>query len=65
MPIVIIYTWEGKTVDQKRKLSEAITKDLVEIGGVRREAVEIIINDMPKTNWSQGGVLAVDRPEKK
>lgn len=61
----MIYTWEGKTVDQKRKISEAITKALVEIGGVTREKVEIIIHDMPKTSWAQGGVLAIDLPEKK
>ncbi len=65
MPIVIIHTWEGKTVDQKKRISEAITKILVEIGGVSREAVEIIFHDVPKTNWAKGGILAVDLPEKK
>ena len=65
MPVIIIYTWEGKTVDQKRRLSEAIAKDFAEIAGVRKEAVEIIINDIPKTNWAKGGVLSIDLPEKK
>jgi 4-oxalocrotonate tautomerase len=65
LPIVIIHTWEGKTVDQKRRISEAITKALVDIGGVRREAVEIVFCDVQKTNWAKGGVLAIDLPEKK
>lgn len=65
MPIVVIHTWEGKTVDQKRRISEEITKALVDIGGVRREAVEIIFHDVKKTNWAQGGILAIDKPEKK
>lgn len=65
MPFVTIDIWEGRTVEQKRKLARAITSAVAEAIGCPEEAVEIVIRDVPKTNWSTGGKLACDKfPEK-
>ncbi len=57
MPVVIVEMWEGRTVEQKKQLVEGITETFVRIG-VPREALHIIIQDIPKHNWGHAGKLA-------
>jgi len=57
MPVVIVEMWEGRAVEQKKKLAEGITEAFAGIG-VPREALQIIINDVPRHNWAIGGKLA-------
>ena len=54
MPVVIVETWAGKTDDQKAMLIRGITRAFEEIG-VTAEQVQIIIHDVPKTNWGMHG----------
>ena len=60
MPLVIVEMWDGRTVDQKRQLAEGITESFGKIG-VPKEAVSIIMKDVPKHNWAIGGKLASER----
>jgi len=57
MPVVIVEMWEGRTIEQKKKLVEGITSAFVNIG-TRAEALHIIMKDNPKHNWATGGKLA-------
>ncbi len=57
MPVVIVEMWEGRSVDQKRRLVSGITEAFVQIG-VPAEAVQVVIQDVPKHNWGMGGRLA-------
>ncbi len=57
MPVVIVEMWEGRTVDQKRRLVEGITASFAEIG-VPKEAVQVVLKDVPKHNWAIAGKLA-------
>ena len=59
MPVIVVEMWEGRTIEQKKQLSEDITSSMVRIG-VPKEAVQIIIKDNPKHNWAIGGKLASD-----
>jgi len=54
LPVVIVEMWEGRTDEQKEKLIKGITKAFEEIG-VPAEALNIIIHDVPKTNWGLRG----------
>ena len=54
MPIVIVETWSGKSEDQKATLIRGITRVFEEIG-VTADQVQVIIHDVPKTNWGQRG----------
>ncbi len=58
MPVVKIDMWEGRTEEQKEKLIKAIFKALEESIGVPKENIEIIINDIPKSNWGKNGEQA-------
>jgi 4-oxalocrotonate tautomerase len=48
---------EGRTVEQKKALVEAITRVSVEILGGKPDSVDIIITDIARHNWATGGKL--------
>lgn len=57
MPVVTVEMWEGRTIEQKKKLVAGITSVMADMG-IPPEAVHIIIKDNPKHNWATGGKLA-------
>jgi len=57
MPYIQVNMLEGRTQEQREKLTKAITDAVVEILKVDREAVWIEFNDMPKTHFATGGIL--------
>jgi len=61
MPLVNVDLWEGRKVEEKKKLVAGITNLFVEIIGCPREAVEVIIRDVPKHNWGIGGELSSEK----
>jgi 4-oxalocrotonate tautomerase len=56
LPVVQVTVWAGITEENKKKLIEGMTRVFEELG-VPREAVEVIIYEVPKTNWATGGQL--------
>jgi len=61
MPLVNVDLWEGRKVEEKKKLVAEITNLFVEITGCPKEAVTVIIRDVPKHNWGIGGELSSER----
>lgn len=61
MPLIHVELVEGRTVEQKKKLGEAITKATVEHLGVPVEAVKVIFQDMKADNFMEAGVLRSER----
>ena len=57
MPTHPVEMMEGRTLAQKKKLVEAITRVSVEILGGTPEAVDIVITDVKRENWATGGKL--------
>ena len=57
MPTYHIEMIEGRTIEQKKKLVEEITRVSVEIVGGQPESVDILITDVKRENWATGGVL--------
>ena len=60
MPVITVEWWEGRTVEQKKKLVEGITSVFTKMN-VAPEAIHIIIKDNPKHNWASGGKLASEK----
>ena len=54
MPVVIVEWWEGRTSQQKKKLMEDLYAAFGK-NGVKKESLQIIIHDVPKTNWAKDG----------
>ncbi len=61
MPFVEVMLWEGRTVEQKRELTTAITDSVVKIAKVPRESVIIAFTDYRRSDWAEGGYLASDK----
>lgn len=57
MPTYHVEMIEGRTIEQKKNLVEAITRVSVEILGGSRDAVDILITDIKPENWATGGKL--------
>lgn len=60
MPTYHIEMMEGRTLEQKKKLVAEITRVSVEVLGGEAESVDILITDVPRTNWATGGKLWSD-----
>ncbi len=61
MPIIEFHLLEGRTTEQKRRLCTTVTDTVVEVLGVRREQVRILIHNLPPENFAIAGVTAADR----
>ena len=57
MPSYHVKIMEGRTIEQKKKLVEAITRVSVEILGGVADSVDVIITDIKRENWATGGKL--------
>lgn len=64
MPFAIVEMWEGRTVEQKRRLVKAITDAMVEHAGCNPEHLHVVIRETSKENWGRAGVLGIDMKEK-
>jgi 4-oxalocrotonate tautomerase len=61
MPYVTISLREGRTIEQKRALAQAVTEAVVRTIHAKPEAVHIIIHDEPASNFAREGILLADR----
>lgn len=61
MPNIFIETFEGRSIDEKRKVVEAITDAVSQIWNVDKEVVNIRILENKRENVARGGKLFSDR----
>jgi 4-oxalocrotonate tautomerase len=59
MPHVIVKLWPGKSEQQKTRLAEAITKDVMNILNYGEESVSVAMEEIKPKEW----VEKVYRPE--
>jgi 4-oxalocrotonate tautomerase len=60
MPVITVDMWEGRTLEQKRKLVQGLTEAFVNIG-TPAEGVHIILNEHPTHCWATNGKLASEQ----
>lgn len=56
LPVVQISVWAGMSEEAKKKVAEGMTRVLTELG-IPKDAVNVIIYEVPKANWATGGNL--------
>ena len=61
MPVIHVHMYEGRTLEQKRKLVTAMTDAVVKSLDTKPEAVRILLHDMSKSDMSVAGVLHSDK----
>lgn len=58
MPIVRVEWYAGRTEDQKAAVAQGITEVMRTQAGVKPESLFIVFEDVDRSNWATGGVLA-------
>ncbi len=55
MPVVKIDMWSGRNEEQKEVIIQKVTDAVAESVGCPKEAVTVVIDEIPKENWGSGG----------
>ncbi|WP_306172570.1 tautomerase family protein [Burkholderia cenocepacia] len=53
MPHIIVKAWPGKTEEQKQRLADAITRDVMTILGYGQESVSVGFEEIPSDRWKE------------
>ena len=53
MPHVSVMLWPGRSEEDKKRLAEAITEDVVRITGASPASVSVSIEDVPSDEWKE------------
>ena len=61
MPSIRVEMFEGRTVEQKRALAQALTETTMKVLGVGADSVDVMFFDIPRHDWASGGVLWSDK----
>ena len=56
MPIVNVQMYSGRTQQEKDRLAEAITEDVVKTLKIEREEVIVVFTEAAHGNWYASGV---------
>jgi len=55
VPFIVIRLFEGRTADTKRELGEALTRETCRILGCTPDAVDIVFEDVKRSDWISAG----------
>ena len=61
MPLIQVQMFSGRTSEQKRNLVRALTDAFVQTAGSTPDAVDVILTDVEKSDWAQGGEFFSDK----
>ena len=53
MPHVIVKLWPGKSEQQKRRLAEAITRDVATVLNCGDESVSVALEEVTPAEWAE------------
>jgi 4-oxalocrotonate tautomerase len=57
MPIIRLELVPGRTPVQKSNFAREVTRVAVETLNCKPESLDVVITEVPKTNWAKGGKL--------
>ena len=57
MPTIRVELLEGRTPEQKKNLTQALTKAVVDTLGSKPESVDILFFDIKRHDWATGGEM--------
>ena len=59
MPLAQIYMWKGISEEAVKKIIAGVTDVFVELG-IPKEAVEVLVQEIPKSHWGIRGLPATE-----
>jgi 4-oxalocrotonate tautomerase len=57
MPTIRVELMEGRTLEQKKALVQALTQAVVDTLGSKPESVDVLLFDIKRHDWATGGEL--------
>jgi 4-oxalocrotonate tautomerase len=60
VPNITIQWFAGRTTEQKREITRAITDAMVRIGKTTADQVHVVFQDIEKSDWGWNGKLTSD-----
>ena len=60
MPIIRVEMFPGRTADQKRDLARELTDGFVRACGGPGDRLHVVITEVERENWGDGGELMVN-----
>ena len=61
MPVIHVEMLAGRSVEQKREVAEAFTREMARICDCKPQGIHIVFNEVATDNWSLGGQLISDK----
>lgn len=61
MPVVQIDMLSGRTIEQKRAMVQKVTQAIASTIGCSEGAVTIVVHEIAKENFAEGGALFLDK----
>jgi 4-oxalocrotonate tautomerase len=61
MPLIRVELFEGRSVEQKRALAQALTEATVKTLACAPDHVEVMFFDVARSDWATAGVLWSDK----
>lgn len=61
MPVVQIDMLSGRTTEQKRMMVKEVTRAIASTVGCSESAVTIVVREVAKENFAEGGTLFADK----
>jgi 4-oxalocrotonate tautomerase len=58
--VIQITISHGRTVEQKRELIKVLTRETARIMKTQEEKVRVLIYEVSKENWGNGGIIGID-----
>ena len=53
MPHVIVKLWPGKSEKQKKRLADAITREVMEVLDYGEDSVSVALEEVPAAEWAE------------
>jgi len=64
MPLIEVTLAEGRSPEKLRALISKLTEAVVETGVAKKEAVRVILREVPKSHWAAGDETLAERAVK-
>ena len=61
MPTIVVKIFEGRSNETKREYAKALTEASTRVLGCDAGAVDVIFEDVKKSDWATGGVIWSER----
>jgi 4-oxalocrotonate tautomerase len=61
MPTLLVKIFEGRSDEIKREYAKALTDASTQVLGCDADAVEVIFEEVKKSDWATGGVMWSER----